>query len=160
MSLPCTLLCPFLLNKVHHYSSINFLIPLDSFMCMQCRSHFNLSFGIVFLTINYLHRFVSICQCNVRIVGYLSVCNICWLRTFLTYMRSDNEHYFYQDWEYWMLELLSIACLSIAIKFNEISGLSLHEIQVTNCHYIHHFMSYDILIVWVGLYRSTYRIRK
>ncbi|KAG5088560.1 hypothetical protein AAZX31_01G091600 [Glycine max] len=39
------------------------------------------------------------------------------------------------DWEYWMLELLSIACLSIAIKFNEISGLSLHEIQVEGLDY-------------------------
>ncbi|KAG5046418.1 hypothetical protein JHK86_015824 [Glycine max] len=40
--------------------------------------------------------------------------------------------WFIKDWEYWMLELLSIACLSIAIKLNEISGLSLHEIQLRN----------------------------
>ncbi|KAG4389985.1 hypothetical protein GLYMA_06G198800v4 [Glycine max] len=93
-------------TKYLHYN--NFIFPSCRVIqwFIKCRSHFNLSFGIVFLTINYLHRFVSICQCN--------------------------------DWEYWMLELLSIACLSIAIKLNEISGLSLHEIQVTNCHYIHH----------------------
>ncbi|TKY63314.1 Cyclin-D7-1 protein [Spatholobus suberectus] len=70
---------------------------------IKCRSRFNLSFGTVFFAVNYLDRFVSICQCN--------------------------------DWEYWMLELLSIACLSIAIKFNEMSSLSLHEIQVEGLDY-------------------------
>jgi len=43
-----------------------------------------------------------------------------------------NIDYLYQDWKYWMLELLSISCLSVAIKFNEKSPLSLHEIQVIN----------------------------
>ncbi|KAK7390510.1 hypothetical protein VNO78_25817 [Psophocarpus tetragonolobus] len=70
---------------------------------IKCRSHFNLSFGTVFLAVNYLDRFVSICQ--------------------------------YNDWQYWMLELLSIASLSIAIKFNEMSPLSLHEIQVEGLDY-------------------------
>ncbi|KAG5054240.1 hypothetical protein AAZX31_03G057200 [Glycine max] len=70
---------------------------------IKCRSRFNISFGTVFLAVNYLDRFVSICQCH--------------------------------DWEYWMLELISIACLSIAIKFNEMSALSLHEIQVENLDY-------------------------
>ncbi|XP_029128243.1 putative cyclin-D7-1 [Cajanus cajan] len=74
-------------------------------MCLEkeCRSRFNLSFGTVFLAINYLDRFVSICQCNA--------------------------------WEYWMLELLSITCLLIALKFNEMSALSLNEIQVEGLHY-------------------------
>lgn len=53
--------------KVHHYLSVVF--NFFSFMCMQCGSHFNLSFGTVFLAVNYLDRFVSICQSNVRISG-------------------------------------------------------------------------------------------
>lgn len=56
--------------KVHHYSSIVFTF---SFICVQCGSHFNLSFGTVFLAVNYLDRFVSICQNNVRISGYYNV---------------------------------------------------------------------------------------
>ncbi|XP_022767585.1 putative cyclin-D7-1 [Durio zibethinus] len=32
-------------------------------------------------------------------------------------------------WKHWMVELLSIACLSIATKFNETSLLSLDELQ-------------------------------
>lgn len=39
------------------------------------------------------------------------------------------------DWEYCMFELLSIACLSIAIKFNEMASLSFHEIQVEGLKY-------------------------
>ncbi|KAJ7961390.1 Cyclin [Quillaja saponaria] len=34
------------------------------------------------------------------------------------------------DWKDWTIELLSIACFSIASKFNETSSLSLHEIQM------------------------------
>ncbi|XP_054779534.1 putative cyclin-D7-1 isoform X2 [Prosopis cineraria] len=34
------------------------------------------------------------------------------------------------DWKYWMVELLSITCLSTAIKFNETSAFSLHEVQM------------------------------
>ncbi|KAK7350049.1 hypothetical protein VNO77_08101 [Canavalia gladiata] len=70
---------------------------------IKCGSRFNLSFGTVFWAVNYLDRFVCICQCH--------------------------------DWKYWMLELLAIACLSIATKFNEVSGLSLHEIQMEDLDY-------------------------
>ncbi|KAG2380888.1 putative cyclin-D7-1 G1/S-specific cyclin-D7-1 [Vigna angularis] len=70
---------------------------------VKCGSHFNLSFGTVFLAVNYLDRFVSICQSN--------------------------------DWKYWMLELLSVSCLSVAIKFNEKSELSMNEIQVEGLNY-------------------------
>ncbi|KAI3474115.1 hypothetical protein Pfo_028903 [Paulownia fortunei] len=35
-----------------------------------------------------------------------------------------------QGWKYWMFELLSIACLSIASKFNETTIRPLHEFQV------------------------------
>ncbi|XP_027337201.1 putative cyclin-D7-1 [Abrus precatorius] len=59
------------------------------------------------------------------------------------YLQSNNLifprfrviQWFIKDWEYWMLELLSIACLSIATKFNEISQLSLHEIQMEGLDY-------------------------
>ncbi|TXG58648.1 hypothetical protein EZV62_016477 [Acer yangbiense] len=33
-------------------------------------------------------------------------------------------------WRHWMIELLSVACLSVASKFIETSAPSLHEIQV------------------------------
>ncbi|KAI4356496.1 hypothetical protein L6164_000518 [Bauhinia variegata] len=39
------------------------------------------------------------------------------------------------DWEYWMVELLSIACLYIASKFNETRALSLVEIQMEGLEY-------------------------
>ncbi|KAL2481568.1 putative cyclin-D7-1 [Abeliophyllum distichum] len=35
-----------------------------------------------------------------------------------------------QGWKYWMFELLSIACLSVASKLNESITVSLHEFQV------------------------------
>ncbi|KAL3628663.1 hypothetical protein CASFOL_027709 [Castilleja foliolosa] len=35
-----------------------------------------------------------------------------------------------QDWKYWMFELLSVACLTIAAKFNETTSWPLHEFQV------------------------------
>ena len=120
------------------------------FYCRYCIRTKFFSFSSIF----FAHfTFVILKACKCLIITYLCFCihlsmqcKDCWLFislqylliTFWIYMRSDNEHYFYQDWEYWMLELLSIACLSIAIKLNEISGLSLHEILVTNCHYIHH----------------------
>ncbi|KAG5042491.1 putative cyclin-D7-1 [Glycine max] len=53
----------------------------------------------------------------------------------LIFPRCRVIQWFIKDWEYWMLELISIACLSIAIKFNEMSALSLHEIQVENLDY-------------------------
>ncbi|KAL2320036.1 hypothetical protein Fmac_029005 [Flemingia macrophylla] len=59
------------------------------------------------------------------------------------YLHSNNLvlhrcrviQWFIKAWEYWMLELLSIACLSIAIKFNEMSALPFHEIQVEGLDY-------------------------
>ncbi|RDY02107.1 putative cyclin-D7-1, partial [Mucuna pruriens] len=67
-------------------------------------------------------------------------------RDYTKYLHSNNLifprcrviQWFIKDWEYWMLELLSIACLSIAIKFNEISALSLHEIQMEGLDYSFH----------------------
>ncbi|CAJ1949431.1 unnamed protein product [Sphenostylis stenocarpa] len=92
-------------DYTHYLHSNNLFVPRCKVIqwLIKCGSHFNLSFGTVFLAVNYLDRFVSICQCNA--------------------------------WKYWMFELLSIACLSIAIKFNEISALSLHEIQVEGLDY-------------------------
>lgn len=37
----------------------------------------------------------------------------------------------FQEWHHWMVELLSVACLSVASKFNETDVPSLDEIQVT-----------------------------
>lgn len=38
----------------------------------------------------------------------------------------------FQEWQLWIVELVSIACLSVASKFNEtLSTLLIHEIQVT-----------------------------
>ncbi|CAA0836377.1 Putative cyclin-D7-1 [Striga hermonthica] len=34
-----------------------------------------------------------------------------------------------KDWKNWMFDLLSVACLSIASKFNETTAHSLHEFQ-------------------------------
>lgn len=34
-----------------------------------------------------------------------------------------------QEWKFWMFELISIACLSIAAKFNETAAYPLHEFQ-------------------------------
>ncbi|GMY14525.1 putative cyclin-D7-1 [Fagus crenata] len=45
-------------------------------------------------------------------------------------------------WEYWMVELLSIACLSVASKFNETCIPSLHEIQMEDLE--HSFQSSTI----------------
>ncbi|ESW06049.1 hypothetical protein PHAVU_010G015500 [Phaseolus vulgaris] len=92
-------------NYAKYLHSNNLFLPRCRVIqwLVKCGSHFNLSFGTVFLAVNYLDRFVSICQSN--------------------------------DWKYWMLELLSIACLSVAIKFNEKSPLSLHEIQVEGLNY-------------------------
>ncbi|KAL9303308.1 hypothetical protein ACSQ67_020571 [Phaseolus vulgaris] len=92
-------------NYAKYLHSNNLFLPRCRVIqwLVKCGSHFNLSFGTVFLAVNYLDRFVSICQNN--------------------------------DWKYWMLELLSIACLSVAIKFNEKSALSLNEIQVEGLNY-------------------------
>lgn len=38
--------------------------------------------------------------------------------------------FFLQGWRYWMFELLSIACLSVASKFHETSPPQLLELQV------------------------------
>ncbi|KAI9112326.1 hypothetical protein K1719_016849 [Acacia pycnantha] len=46
-----------------------------------------------------------------------------YLDRFISICQCDN-------WRYWMIELLSITCLSTAIKFNEISAFTLHEIQM------------------------------
>lgn len=54
-----------------------------------------------------------------------------------------NIDYLLQDWKYWMLELLSISCLSVAIKFNEKSALSMHEIQVIDCHIASIILCFD-----------------
>ncbi|CAL5422603.1 unnamed protein product [Camellia sinensis] len=35
-----------------------------------------------------------------------------------------------KGWKYWMVELLAIACLSVAYKFGETTHLPLHEIQM------------------------------
>ncbi|PON90832.1 Cyclin [Trema orientale] len=66
---------------------------------IKCRSRFNLSFGTVFYATNYLDRFISMNQ----------YCNI--------------------EWKYWMVELLCIACLSIASKFIDTTTPTLHEIN-------------------------------
>ncbi|KAF8029295.1 hypothetical protein BT93_E1852 [Corymbia citriodora subsp. variegata] len=48
-----------------------------------------------------------------------------------------------QDWKHWIVELVSIACLSVASKFNEtLSTLSLHEIQMEDLD--HSFQSSTI----------------
>ncbi|XP_050213875.1 putative cyclin-D7-1 [Mercurialis annua] len=39
-------------------------------------------------------------------------------------------------WKKWMVELLSVACLSVASKFNETSAPSLHEIQMEEMDHI------------------------
>ncbi|XP_030925183.1 putative cyclin-D7-1 [Quercus lobata] len=41
-------------------------------------------------------------------------------------------------WEHWMVELLSVACLSIASKFSETCTPSLHEIQMENLDHSFH----------------------
>ncbi|KAL5807086.1 hypothetical protein ACOSQ4_029819 [Xanthoceras sorbifolium] len=40
-----------------------------------------------------------------------------------------------QGWRYWMIELTSVACLSVASKFTETSAPSLHEIQMEDLEY-------------------------
>ncbi|KAL3753771.1 hypothetical protein ACJRO7_001070 [Eucalyptus globulus] len=48
-----------------------------------------------------------------------------------------------QEWKHWIVELVSIACLSVASKFNEtLSTLSLHEIQMEDLD--HSFQSSTI----------------
>ncbi|XP_062096912.1 putative cyclin-D7-1 [Humulus lupulus] len=67
---------------------------------IKCRSRFNLSFGTVFHATNYLDRFISI-----------------------------NQNCIITEWKYWMVELLSIACFSIASKFIDTNPPMLHEIN-------------------------------
>ncbi|KAK9289988.1 hypothetical protein L1049_008150 [Liquidambar formosana] len=47
-----------------------------------------------------------------------------------------------RGWKYWMVELLSVACLSVASKFNETSTPPLHEIQMEDLD--HSFQSNTI----------------
>ncbi|ESR42377.1 hypothetical protein CICLE_v10012085mg [Citrus x clementina] len=48
--------------------------------------------------------------------------------------RFISMHQFH-EWKYWMVELVSVACLSIASKFNDTSSPSLHEIQMEELDY-------------------------
>ncbi|KAL7095578.1 hypothetical protein ACP275_10G032900 [Erythranthe tilingii] len=68
---------------------------------LKSQRRMNLCRGTVFIAVNYFDRFVS-------------VTHEC------------------QEWkQYWMFELLSVACLSVASKFNETTmNLQLHEFQV------------------------------
>ncbi|KAF3447747.1 hypothetical protein FNV43_RR08450 [Rhamnella rubrinervis] len=57
---------------------------------------------------------------------------------YIEYLRSKNLiaarfksiQWFIKEWQNWMVELLSIACLSIATKFNDSITTTLHEIQM------------------------------
>ncbi|KAM6574550.1 hypothetical protein CsatA_022877 [Cannabis sativa] len=69
---------------------------------IKCRSRFNLSFGTVFHATNYLDRFISMNQNSINNIT---------------------------EWKYWMIELLSIACFSIASKFIDTNPPMLHQIN-------------------------------
>ncbi|KAF4369780.1 hypothetical protein F8388_011038 [Cannabis sativa] len=69
---------------------------------ISCRSRFNLSFGTVFHATNYLDRFISMNQNSINNIT---------------------------EWKYWMIELLSIACFSIASKFIDTNPPMLHQIN-------------------------------
>ncbi|CAI9760776.1 unnamed protein product [Fraxinus pennsylvanica] len=57
-----------------------------------------------------------------------------------------------QGWKYWMFELLSIACLSVASKFNESITASLHEFQVEGLE--HSFSSSQIQLMELTLLKA------
>ncbi|EXC14811.1 hypothetical protein L484_009467 [Morus notabilis] len=67
---------------------------------IKCRSRLNLCFETVFYATNYLDRFIL----------SMNQCNI--------------------EWKYWMVELLSVACISIASKFSDTTTPTLHEINL------------------------------
>ncbi|KAH9672424.1 putative cyclin-D7-1 [Citrus sinensis] len=53
----------------------------------------------------------------------------------LPHFRFRAIQWLIKEWKYWMVELVSVACLSIASKFNDTSSPSLHEIQMEELDY-------------------------
>ncbi|KAG6530963.1 hypothetical protein ZIOFF_004733 [Zingiber officinale] len=87
-------------------------------------SRLNLGTGTTFNAVNYLDRFISI-NSTVVIIELKSFC-------FPPVPLESNLDFgeAVQKWEDWMMELLSIACLSIASKMDEVSVPSLLDLQM------------------------------
>ncbi|GLT38943.1 hypothetical protein SLA2020_131580 [Shorea laevis] len=58
----------------------------------------------------------------------------------------------FHGWKYWMIDLLSVACFSVASKFNETSTPPLHEIQMEGLD--HSFRSSTIQRMELALMRA------
>ncbi|KAG6535218.1 hypothetical protein ZIOFF_000183 [Zingiber officinale] len=86
-------------------------------------SRLNLGAGTTFNAVNYLDRFISM---NSTVVIELK--SFCFPSVPLESNLDFGEAV--QKWEDWMMELLSIACLSIASKMDEVSVPSLLDLQM------------------------------
>ncbi|CAA7406349.1 unnamed protein product [Spirodela intermedia] len=93
------------------------------------RLHLDLALGTAFSAVNLLDRFVSMYTNLVRpgsLFFSLSGAGILTVDLLL------------QKWEGWMMELLSLACLSIAAKFDEVVVSSLHSFPVEDFDHSFH----------------------
>lgn len=109
---------------------------------VKSQRRWNLSFETVFGAASYLDRFISLNNCQV-IIFYMEVIFYNYL-FYIKKRKKKKENWNWpnfklllyqielnlQGWSYWMFELLSIACLSVASKFHETSPPQLLELQV------------------------------
>lgn len=111
------------------FFSVFYMLIMHLISIFQSRSRLNLSLETVFSAANYLDRFISMNQWHVRNNEFWNSFFLC---SFSNYFWTENFllKYTWQGWKYWMVELLSVACLSVASKFTESFTPSFDEIQV------------------------------
>lgn len=111
-----------------HVALLLLLSPvLSYFLRLQVCSRLGLAAGTAFNAANYLDRFLSMINC--RMVRRMSYQTNSLPSNFILPIDVHNS-YGMQKWEVWMTELLSVACLSIASKLDEVNIPSLHHLQV------------------------------
>ncbi|XP_028783511.1 putative cyclin-D7-1 [Neltuma alba] len=147
-------------HDLHDDSSI--VEPKPLFRCSSCDEYENEEFELAFSVcidkeiaympepnyVSYLY-FNHLIPARVRVIQWFLKCrsrlNLSFGTVFYAANYLDRFISICQcdEWKYWMVELLSITCLSTAIKFHEISAFTLHEIQVEGLY--HSYESDSIL---------------